>query len=149
MSPRRLKSSQASARRAPIRSSLLTDLAALVHWVTRLKLVPSASQDVSVSEAERTRGADMAGRLSMRVLTRLWQMLLKGIAEAQAAPNPEAAAEMMLVRMCYVSDLPAPEEVVRKLTDAPGGGDAAGRAENGHRARRLARRPSGPGRARM
>ena len=116
----------------------LTDLAALVHWVTRLKLVPSASGDVSVSEAERTRGADMAGRLSMRVLTRLWQMLLKGIAEAQAAPNPEAAAEMMLVRMCYVSDLPAPEEVVRKLTDAPGGGEGAGRAENGSGA------PAGP-----
>ena len=129
-------SSQCAAGADPVVA--LTDLAALVHWVTRLKLVPSASGDVSVSEAERTRGADMAGRLSMRVLTRLWQMLLKGIAEAQAAPNPEAAAEMMLVRMCYVSDLPAPEEVVRTLTDAPGGGDAPGRTENGAGA------PSGP-----
>ena len=100
--------------------------------------MPSASGDVSVSEAERTRGAEMAGRLSMRVLTRLWQMLLKGISEAQAAPNPEAAAEMMLVRMCYVSDLPAPEEIVRTLSDRSGGGEAAGRADNGSGA------PSGP-----
>ena len=50
---------------------ILSDLAALVHWVTRLKLVPGAGTDVSASEAERTRGADMAGRLSMRVLARL------------------------------------------------------------------------------
>jgi DNA polymerase-3 subunit gamma/tau len=99
---------------------VLSDVAQLVHWLTRLKLVETAVDDPSMSEAERTRGAEMAGQLSMRVIARAWQMLLKGISEVQMAHNPMAAAEMVLVRLCYVADLPAPEELVRSLTaDAP------------------------------
>ena len=98
---------------------VVSDLAALVHWVTRLKLVPGARDDPTMSEEERTRGGEMADRLSMRALTRAWQMLLKGIAEVQGAANPLAAADMLLVRMAYMADLPAPDELVRKLTDEP------------------------------
>ena len=53
----------------------------------------------------------------MRVLARTWQMLLKGIAEVQAAGRPVAAAEMVLVRIAYAADLPTPDEVVRSLSD--------------------------------
>jgi DNA polymerase-3 subunit gamma/tau len=98
---------------------VVTDLAALVHWITRLKLVPAAGNDISVPEEERTRGAAMAERLSMRVLTRAWQMLLKGVDEIQGAANPMAAADMVLVRLAYVADLPAPDELVRKLEAEP------------------------------
>ncbi len=112
---------------------VVTDLAALVHWLTRLKLVPTAAGDISVPEEERTRGAAMAEKLSMRVLTRAWQMLLKGIGEIQNAANPMAAADMVLVRLAYAADLPAPDELVRKLEEegasdqrsAPNGGAGA------------------------
>jgi DNA polymerase III subunit gamma/tau len=106
---------------------VLGDLAEFTHFVTRLKIVPSLADDVSLTEAERTRGRAFASKLSMRVLARTWQMLLKGIAEVEAAGRPLAAAEMVLVRIAYAADLPTPDEVVRSLGDAArsNGGAAA------------------------
>jgi DNA polymerase-3 subunit gamma/tau len=70
-----------------------------------------------VTEVEKVRGRDLAARLPIKVLTRIWQMLLKGIAEVQAAPKPLAAADMVLVRLCYAADLPTPDDLVRQLMD--------------------------------
>jgi DNA polymerase III subunit gamma/tau len=94
---------------------MLADLAEFTHFVTRIKIVPPVAEDVSLAEAERTRGRAFAQKLSMRVLARSWQMLLKGIAEVEAASRPLAAAEMVLVRIAYAADLPSPDEVVRSL----------------------------------
>jgi len=105
---------------------VLGDLAEFTHFVTRVKIVPAVADDVSLTEAERTRGRAFAAKLSMRVLARTWQMLLKGIAEVDAAGRPVAAAEMVLVRIAYAADLPTPDEVVRSLGDsARGNGSAA------------------------
>jgi DNA polymerase III subunit gamma/tau len=100
---------------------VLSDLAEFTHFVTRVKVVPAVSEDVSLSEAERTRGRAFAAQLSMRVLSRAWQMLLKGISEVQASGRPVAAAEMVLVRIAYAADLPTPDEVVRSLSENGGG----------------------------
>jgi DNA polymerase-3 subunit gamma/tau len=104
---------------------ILGDLAEFTHFVTRLKIVPAMAEDVSLTEAERTRGRGFAAKLSMRVLSRTWQMLLKGIAEVEAAGRPLAAAEMVLVRIAYAADLPTPDEVIRSLGDAAHGGGGA------------------------
>src|SRR5262249_15860132 len=82
----------------------LADLAESTHLVRRVKVVPSVADDPSLAEAERRRGRDFAAALSMRVLSRTWQMLLRGSAEAQTAPKPIAAAEMVLVRIAYAAD---------------------------------------------
>ncbi len=94
---------------------VLSDLADLTHWLTRLKLVESSADDLAMSETERVRGQDMAVKLPIRVLSRVWQMLLKGILEVQGAARPIAAAEMVLVRIAYVSDGPSPEELLEQL----------------------------------
>ena len=104
---------------------VLGDLAEFTHFVTRVKIVPSLADDVSLTEAERTRGRAFAAKLSMRVLARCWQMLLKGIAEVEAAGRPVDAAEMVLVRIAYAADLPTPDEVIRSLGDTRGGNGAA------------------------
>jgi DNA polymerase-3 subunit gamma/tau len=96
---------------------VLTELAEFTHFVTRVKVVPAVAQDVSISEAERTRGHAFATQLSMRVLSRTWQMLLKALADVKDAPRPLAAAEMALVRIAYAADLPTPDEVMRSLGD--------------------------------
>jgi DNA polymerase III subunit gamma/tau len=96
---------------------VLSDLAEFTHFVTRVKVVPAVADDVSLSEAERTRGRAFAAQLSMRVLSRAWQMLLKGIAEVHESGRPVAAAEMVLVRIAYAADLPTPDEVVRSLSE--------------------------------
>ncbi len=109
---------------------ILSDLAEFTHFVTRVKVVPSVADDVSLSEAERVRGRSFAAQLSMRVLSRTWQMLLKGVSEVQASGRPVAAAEMVLVRIAYAADLPTPDEVIRSLGE--GGGSAPARpAGNG------------------
>jgi DNA polymerase-3 subunit gamma/tau len=94
---------------------ILADLAEFTHFFTRVKVIPAVADDVSLSEAERTRGRAFASQLSMRVLSRTWQMLLKGVAEVPASARPVAAAEMVLVRIAYAADLPTPDEVVRSL----------------------------------
>jgi DNA polymerase-3 subunit gamma/tau len=96
-------------------SIVLADLAEFTHFVTRVKVVPSVANDVSLSEAERVRGRAFATQLSMRVLSRAWQMLLKGLADVKDAARPLAAAEMVLVRIAFAADLPTPDEVIRSL----------------------------------
>jgi DNA polymerase III subunit gamma/tau len=96
---------------------VLSDLAEFTHFVTRVKIVPAVAEDLSLAEAERKRGRGFAEKLSIRVLARAWQMLLKGIAEVEAAGRPLAAAEMVLVRLAYAADLPSPDEVIRALDD--------------------------------
>jgi DNA polymerase-3 subunit gamma/tau len=94
---------------------VLSDLAEFVNFVTRVKIVPATADNVAFSETERLRGRDFAAKLSMRVLSRMWQMLLKGITEVQAATRPAAAAEMVLVRIAYVADMPTPDEAIKML----------------------------------
>ncbi len=94
---------------------VLSDLAEFVNFVTRVKIVPATADNVAYSETERLRARDFATKLSMRVLSRTWQMLLKGITETQAATRPAAAAEMVLVRIAYVADLPTPDEALRMI----------------------------------
>src|SRR5262249_34987202 len=96
---------------------VLTDLAEFTHFVTRVKIVPAVADDPALIEVERARGRAFAEKLSMRVLSRSWQMLLKGIAEVTAAGRPLAAAEMVLVRIAYAADLPTPDEASRPLDD--------------------------------
>jgi DNA polymerase-3 subunit gamma/tau len=95
--------------------ALLTDLLDLTHTLSRLKTVPELRTSQELPEAERTRGAALAENLSVPVLARMWQMLLKGAAEIELAPDRRAAAEMVLIRLCHVADLPTPGELVRKL----------------------------------
>jgi DNA polymerase-3 subunit gamma/tau len=102
----------------------LADLAEFTNFVTRVKIVPAAADDVSLDETERTRGKAFAVALSLRVLSRAWQMLLKGITEVQQAGKPISAAEMVLVRIAYAADLPTPDEAIRSLQNGDGGSPA-------------------------
>lgn len=104
---------------------VLSDLAEFVNFVTRVKIVPATADNVAYGETERVRAKDFASKISMRVLSRMWQMLLKGIAEVQAATRPAAAAEMVLVRIAYVADLPTPDEAIRMLEQHGGGSPVA------------------------
>jgi DNA polymerase-3 subunit gamma/tau len=113
--------------------AVLRDLAEITHWVSVVKITPDAAEDPTVSPDERARGRQMADALAMRVLTRMWQMLLIALEEVAAAPNAMMATEMAVIRLTHVADLPSPEELIRKLQDSPppppngpGGGMGAG-----------------------
>ena len=102
---------------------VMQDLLELTHWLTRCRVAPAAAADPSLAETERTRGVAIAEQLSLPTLTRVWQMLLKGLSEVRSAPMPLQAAEMVLVRLAYAADLPSPADVVKALGE--GGGSAS------------------------
>ena len=106
---------------------VITDLADAVHVVTVVKAAGEASADPAASEAERGRAAELAKRLSMPVLARAWQMLLKGHDEVRNSPRPLAAADMVLVRLAYAADLPPPGEIARMLKEGGSAGDSGTR----------------------
>ena len=98
---------------------VLQDMLELTHWLTRLKVTPDAADSLGASETERVKGRQMAEGLSLAALTRAWQMLLKGLAETRAAPNPLQAAEMAVVRLAYAAELPTPAELAEQLRANP------------------------------
>ncbi len=112
--------------------AVLRDLAEITHWISVIKITPEAAEDPTTPPEERSRGLEMAGRLPMRVLSRMWQMLLKAIEEVALAPNAMMAAEMAVIRLTHVADLPDPETLVKKLQSQsapgpmPGGAPAGG-----------------------
>jgi DNA polymerase III subunit gamma/tau len=108
---------------------VLQDLLDLSHFVTRLKLASEAGTGDPIAEGDRARARPLAEQLAIPVLARAWQMLLKGLEEVQAAPSPIQAAEMVLVRLAYVADLPAPAELVRSVMAGPA--PRGGRGNNG------------------
>lgn len=101
---------------------ILQDLLDLTHELTRLKVVPGAGDDNLTPEAERKRGGDLSARLGMPALTRAWQILLKGLGEAQAAPAPHQALDMVIIRLSFAADLPTPGDLIRQMQNAPQGG---------------------------
>jgi DNA polymerase-3 subunit gamma/tau len=114
--------------------AVLRDLAEITHWVSVIKITPEAAEDPTVGPDERTRGQQMAELLPMRAMTRMWQLLLKALEEVATAPNTMMAAEMAIIRLTHMADLPSPDELVRKLQSTPppapaapsGGGNGGG-----------------------
>ena len=118
-------------------ADILIELAEFCHFVTRVKIAPGATDDPTVSEIERERGREFAGKLTLGVLTRAWQILLKGVEDVKDSPRPLASAEMALIRLAYASDLPTPR-----------GASQAERGDRRSRGMRRRSRPSAAARAR-
>ncbi|MDM7849707.1 DNA polymerase III subunit gamma/tau [Pseudochrobactrum kiredjianiae] len=112
-------------------SVVLSDLADFNHLVTRLRFTPEVAQDMSLSEDERVRGAEFAKTLSIRALSRCWQMLLKGIHEVETSSRPVQAAEMLLIRLAHSADLPTLDEALKAITNGHSAGGSAPSAPQG------------------
>ena len=97
---------------------ILADMAELTHWLTRLKFVPAAQEDIAFSAQLRSRGLEAAEKLSTRILSRVWQVLLAGADEVARAGNARAAAEMVLIRLAHLADMPSPEELIKQYDSA-------------------------------
>lgn len=122
-------------------SVVIQDLLDLTHILTRLRAVPEF-EDVNqaLSGDQLARARDLSTKLSMPSLGKTWQILLKGIGEVQDAPNPQSAAEMIIIRLAYAANLPDPFDLIKKLKDNPapmggvpmGGGYSQGGVSNVH-----------------
>jgi DNA polymerase-3 subunit gamma/tau len=119
-------------------AQVLADLGAFVHFVTRVKLTPEAARDPAATPEEARRAQEMAAALAIRVLTRAWQMLLKGLQETREAPRPLAAADMTLVRIAYAADLPSLDDALKLVEQGGGGKSGASRAPSRDSGTRMA-----------
>jgi DNA polymerase III subunit gamma/tau len=96
--------------------TVLQDLTAMVHEMTRLKL-SAETVLTGWAEAEASRARDMANKLAVPQLTRTWQILLKSLAEVQNAPDAAAAADMALVRLTFAAELPPSDKLAKMILD--------------------------------
>ncbi len=94
---------------------LLEDLLELVHRLTCMKINPQLVNQAAAAENEIAWGTKRVEQLGIPYLSRMWQMLLKGLAEVRQAPIPLSAAEMILIRLAYVADLPTPAAIIKQL----------------------------------
>ena len=94
---------------------VLADLLEFTHWLTRLKVLPSAADEPTAPEAERAKGRALAAKLTMPVLSRAWQILFKGLGDARASSDSLQAVEMALVRLAFAANLPTPAEALAAL----------------------------------
>ncbi len=93
-------------------SVLVQDLLEITHQLTKSRALPE-------SETLSARIRDLSAKLTMPTLSKTWQILLKGLEEVNTAPNPQSAAEMVIIRLTYAADLPDPADLIKKLKDAP------------------------------
>ena len=95
---------------------VLRDMLDIVHLLTRIRAAgPAAAAHGPAGEADAARAKEMADGLELNALTRAWSLLMKGLSETNAAPDPAAAAEMALIRLCFAADLPTPDEALKAL----------------------------------
>ncbi|CDN50421.1 DNA polymerase III subunit gamma/tau [Neorhizobium galegae] len=127
---------------------VLTDLADFTHLTTRFKYIPDAANDPSISEVERVRGREFADGVAVSTLSRIWQMLLKGIPEAENSSRPAGAAEMVLIRLTHAAHLPSPEDAARRLADFSNGDGQRAPVPNGNGGGRPVSPPQSPVNAR-
>ena len=101
--------------------AVLRDLAEITHWLSVVKITPGAAEDPTTPPDERARALDMSARLPIRVLSRMWQMLLKSLEEVAIAPNAMMAAEMAVIRPTHVGRHGHPRQRREHSTEASDG----------------------------
>ena len=95
--------------------TILQDLVNIAHMLAKAKIIPSSVEDVGLSESEKDFCKRLAPEISIAVLSKVWQMLIKGISELAIAPVQIDAVEMILIRIAYSASLPTPYELLNDV----------------------------------
>lgn len=105
---------------------VIQDLLELTHILTKIKAIPNIGSTAEALSADMlSRMKSLAEKLGMPTLGKTWQLLLKGLGEVSAAPNPQAAAEMVIIRLSYAADLPDPADLIKKIRKQDEAGNIA------------------------
>ena len=95
--------------------NLIESLGDLIHELTRLKVTESNDDNLSLGPEGLNRIKSLKDKTTVKHLSRYWQMILKASSEIKNFSNPLAALEMAIIRMAYISDLPTPDEIIKKI----------------------------------
>lgn len=95
--------------------TILQDLVNITHMIAKAKIIPSSADEISLSENEKDLCKRLAPEISIAILSKIWQMLIKGISELAIAPVQIDALEMILIRIAYSANLPTPYELLNDV----------------------------------
>lgn len=95
--------------------TILQDLVNITHMIAKTKIIPAALNGSDLSESEKELCTKLGPKIPIAVLSKIWQMLLKGIAELSVAPVQIDAVEMILIRIAYAAGLPTPYELLNDV----------------------------------
>lgn len=95
--------------------TILQDLVNITHMIAKAKIIPSSADEISLSENEKDLCKRLAPEISIAILSKVWQMLIKGISELAIAPVQIDALEMILIRIAYSANLPTPYELLNDV----------------------------------
>lgn len=94
---------------------VLQDLINITHDLAKVKIIPALLNSTSMSEIEKKTFTTLSTSCSLAVLSKIWQMLIKGISEINMAPSAVEALEMILLRVAYSASLPTPYEILNEV----------------------------------
>ncbi len=94
---------------------ILQDLINITHDVAKIKIIPGLLNTAGYSEVEKQAFTDLSSSCSLAILSKIWQMLIKGISEINIAPSAVEALEMILLRIAYSASLPTPYEILNEV----------------------------------
>ena len=126
---------------------IMGDLLEYAHATSVAKVL--GADATRLPKAQAMRATALGSQLSAGTLSRLWSLMLKAFEELRRAPDAAAAFEMALVRLCYVSDLPGPDALMKRLQSGeplipgPPGGGGGGMASHGATAVQMRTAPQG------
>ena len=94
---------------------ILQDLINITHDMAKIKIVPQLLSTTSFSEVEKNTFSSLSQTTSLAILSKIWQMLIKGIGELNLAPSSVEALEMILLRVAYSASMPTPYEILNDV----------------------------------
>jgi DNA polymerase-3 subunit gamma/tau len=92
--------------------TLIQDLINITHMVAKAKIAPAFINDLSLTENEKELCKKLSPNISVAVLSKIWQMLIKGLSELNIAPSQIDAVEMILIRIAYSANMPTPAQIL-------------------------------------
>lgn len=96
-------------------TAVLNDLINITHLLTKVLLIPAFANNENLSETEKSFLKETSAKTNIALLSKIWQMLIKGLNELQTAPVPIDALEMILIRIAYSANLPTPAELLESI----------------------------------
>ena len=96
-------------------TTILQDLISITHLIAKIKIIPTHLENNNLSQNEKDFCEQVSPKIGIAILSKIWQMLIKGINELAIAPVQIDALEMILIRIAYSASLPTPLELLAEV----------------------------------
>lgn len=93
--------------------SILEELLQIIHLLCCFLV--TGLKDETATEYEMVRITKLNQKKTLNFILRLWQALFRGIQNIKMSSCSDLFAEMILINLCYLADLPSPAQVINNV----------------------------------